>query len=84
MQKLMEINIENPELLEQFPKTNFDYFIFVSEDAQDKNKLFHVHIDNIIEIGENIEGLVIWWKMWNPLEGKFITCSNHFTQYLTF
>lgn len=57
-----------------------------SIDTEDFGKTFTINPKDIISIEEDVLNdeencYIIWWKLYNPLEGKYITMSNNFIKF---
>ncbi len=84
----MEINIEDVVIkyLFEYAISNSAGITFNSLDEQDYGRVFTVLHKDIISIEDDVytdekDCLMIWWKQWSPLEGNYITNSNHFTNF---
>lgn len=83
----MEIYIDDMEKQCEFTKhfLKGDTAIKItSTDKQDKGKTYNILKRFIISIDNDCEGLIIWWKEYSVLEGKFFTNSAHFKKYTLF
>lgn len=80
MEIYLEENSKNKKLL-NLNSTSASSIRIVSIDEQDLGKFYLIPTIDIMSIDEDCEGLNIWWKQYNPLEGRNFTCSAHFKDY---
>lgn len=80
----MDIYLKNQERQYEFTKhfsDNDAAIKITSTDKQDKGTVYNVSKALIIHIDEDCEGMILWWKKYSMLEGKFFTNSAHFKNY---
>ena len=83
--KIMELYLENTLIQSEIEKhlENENATIKItSTDKQDKGKNYTVSSNQITSIDEDCEGMIIWWKQWSALEGKYFNNSAHFKSFV--
>lgn len=80
-----EIDLENPteKLFWENQLGSSSTLTIISTDRQDKDKTYYIPTKDIVELLDDDDGLQVWWKVLNPIEGnRWITNSAHFRCYI--
>lgn len=80
--RIVKNSVARADIMRALQRQDLISMVISSTDKLDRGDLFNIPIGDITIFDEDIKGLCIWWKLFNPLEGKYMTCSNHFKNYL--
>lgn len=80
----MDIYTESPQATTDFNKLKSPEtkaIRITSIDGLDYGIVYTISVEDIASIGEDCEGMIIWWKEYSQMEGKYFTKSAAFENY---